>query len=77
MLVVKVLPKGQITLPQKIRKMMRIREGDMLLLDTDGEQAILKKAKTIFDFKGSLPNPGMSVEALREKAVSGAADEGT
>lgn len=75
MIAVKVLPKGQITLPKKIRQMLRIQEGDTLLLDTDGEQAILKKGKTIFDFKGSLPNLGMSVDELREKGISGGVDE--
>ena len=75
MIAVKVRPKGQITLPKKIRQMLRIQEGDTLLLDTDGEQAILKKGKTIFDFKGSLPNLGMSVDELREKGISGGVDE--
>ena len=75
MIAVKVLPKGQITLPKKIRQMLQIQEGDTLLLDTDGKQAILKKGKTIFDFKGSLPSLGMSVNELREKGISGGVDE--
>jgi AbrB family looped-hinge helix DNA binding protein len=77
MIAVKVLPKGQITLPKKIRQMLQIQEGDTLLLDTDGKQAILKKGKTIFDFKGSLPSLGMSVDELREKGISGGVDEET
>jgi len=77
MIVVKVLPKGQITLPKKIRQMLQIQEGDTLLLDTDGKQAILKKGKTIFDFKGSLPSLGMSVDELREKGISGGVDKET
>ncbi len=67
---VKVLPKGQITLPKEIRQKMDIREGDMLLLDMDGSRATIKKGKTIFDFKGTLPNLGMSIGKLREKAVA-------
>ncbi len=67
---VKVLPKGQITLPKEIRQKMDIREGDMLLLDMDGSRATIKKGKTIFDFKGTLPNLGMSIDKLREKAVA-------
>jgi len=77
MIAVKVLPKGQITLPKKIRQMLQIQEGDTLLLDTDGKQAILKKGKTIFDFKGSLPSLGMSVDELREKGISGGVDKET
>ena len=68
---VKVLPKGQITLPKEIRQKLDIREGDTLLLDTDGLQATIKKGKTLFDFKGTLPNLGMSTDEIREKAVAG------
>ncbi|MHB1012648.1 MAG: AbrB/MazE/SpoVT family DNA-binding domain-containing protein [Desulfobacteria bacterium] len=68
---VKVLPKGQITLPKEIRQMLGIREGDTLLMDTDGSRATIKKGKTIFDFKGALPNLGMSIDKIREKAVAG------
>ena len=68
---VKVLTKGQITLPKEIRQKLDIREGDTLLLDTDGLQATIKKGKTLFDFKGTLPNLGMSIDEIREKAVAG------
>ncbi len=68
---VKVLPKGQITLPKEIRRRLDIREGDTLLLDTDGSLATIRKGKTIFDFRGALPNLGMSVDKIREKAVAG------
>jgi AbrB family looped-hinge helix DNA binding protein len=68
---VKVLPKGQITLPKEIRQRLDIREGDTLLLDTDGAQATIKKGKTIFDFRGALPDLGMSIDKIREKAVAG------
>jgi len=73
---VKVLPKGQITLPKEIRKKLDIREGDTLLMDTDGLRATIKKGKTLFDFKGTLPNLGMSIDEIREKAVaSGVGDD--
>jgi len=68
---VKVLPKGQITLPKEIRQKLGIREADTLLLETDGSRATIKKGKTIFDFKGTLPNLGMSIDKIREKAVAG------
>ena len=68
---VKVLPKGQITLPKEIRRKLDIREGDTLLMDTDGLRATIKKGKTLIDFKGTLPNLGMSIDEIREKAVAG------
>jgi AbrB family looped-hinge helix DNA binding protein len=70
MLAVKVLPKGQITLPKEVRQKLHIQVGDTLLMDSDGEQVIFWKGKTIFDFKGVLPNLGMSIDEIREKAVA-------
>jgi AbrB family looped-hinge helix DNA binding protein len=70
MLAVKVLPKGQITLPKEVRQKLHIQVGDTLLMDSDGEQVTFRKGKTIFDFKGVLPNLGMSIDEIREKAVA-------
>jgi AbrB family looped-hinge helix DNA binding protein len=72
---VKVLPKGQITLPKNVRKSLTIEVGDTLILEEKKGQVILKKGKTIFDYLGVLPNLGMSVEKTREKAVQEAAKE--
>lgn len=75
MQVVKVLPKGQITLPKEVREKLDIKEGDTLILKkTDGE-IILIKGKTIFDYAGTLPNLGMSIEKIREKAIEEAAKD--
>jgi len=72
---VKVLPKGQITLPKQVRKKLKIGVGDRLLIEEDEEKIVLKKGKTIFDYIGSLPGLGMSTEKMREKAVAEAAKE--
>ena len=69
MKVVKVLSKGQITLPKKIRESLHIKEGDTLLIEKKGGDIILKKGKTIFDYAGTLPNLGISIEEMREKAI--------
>ena len=50
---VKVLSKGQITLPRDIRKKMEIKTGDMLLLEEKDRQVVIKKGKTIFDYIGA------------------------
>lgn len=72
---VKVLSKGQITLPKDVRKKLGIKEGDALLLDEDDEKIVLKKGKTIFDYSGTLPNLGISIEEMREKAIEEVAKE--
>jgi AbrB family looped-hinge helix DNA binding protein len=71
MLAVKVLPKGQITLPKEVRQKLHIEVGDTLLLDADGEQVFFRRGKTIFDFKGVLPSMGMSIDEIREKGIAG------
>ena len=72
---VKILPKGQITLPNEIRKSMDIKEGDTLLIEKTGEEIVMKKGKTIFDYIGILPNNGLSIEEMREKAIDEAVKE--
>ena len=67
--VIKILRKGQITLPKDIRKSLDIKEGDILLIERAGEGIVMKKGKTIFDFVGILPNKGLSLEEMREKAI--------
>ena len=71
MLAVKVLPKGQITLPKEMRQKLHIEVGDTLLMDADGEQFFFRKGKTIFDFKGVLPSMGMTINEIREKGIAG------
>jgi len=74
---VKVLPKGQITLPKEIRESLQIREGDTLVVEPAGDRIVLKKGKTIFDFVGVLPNRGLTIAEIREKAVAaGVAEDG-
>ena len=75
MQVVKVLPKGQITLPKRIREILDIKEGDTLVLESHDSEIVLKKGKTIYDFAGTLPDLGMTIEEMREKAVEEAVKE--
>lgn len=70
MLAVKVLPKGQITLPKEVRQQLNIQVGDTLLMDADSEQFVVRKGKNIFDFKGVLPSKGMTIDEIREKAIA-------
>jgi len=72
---VKVLPKGQITLPKKIRQHLHINVGDALIIEEEKDRIVIKKGKTIYDFTGTLPDLGMSVEEMIEKATEEAAKE--
>lgn len=72
---VKVLPKGQITLPREIRKKLAIKEGDMLIIDQADGDIILRKGKTIHDYIGFLPRPAVSIEEIIERATEEAVKE--
>ena len=72
---VKILPKGRITLPKEVREDMGLRVGDTLLLEESRGEIVLKKGKTIFDYAGVLPNLGMTIEEMRERAIEKAARE--
>jgi len=70
-IVVKVLPKGQITLPKKVREELGIEEGDVLILERKKDRVELKKAKTIRDFYGFLK----SKKAVNRREIDKAIEE--
>ncbi|MGR3302501.1 MAG: AbrB/MazE/SpoVT family DNA-binding domain-containing protein [Candidatus Scalindua sp.] len=72
---VKVLPKGQITIPKEVRKHMGIKVGDTLVMEEAEDKVVLKKGKTIFDYVGTLPDLGMSIKEMRKKAIKEAAKD--
>ena len=72
---VKVLPKGQITIPKNIRLHLGINVGDALVIEEEKDRIVIKKGKTIYDFAGTLPDLGISVEEMIEKATEEVAKE--
>jgi AbrB family looped-hinge helix DNA binding protein len=72
---VKVLPKWQITIPKKVRQKLKIRVGDTMVIEEKEGDIVLKKGKTIFDYAQSLPNLGMTVAEIRERAAAEVAHE--
>ena len=44
---IKLSEKGQISIPKEIRKDMRLKKGDKLVLMTKGEQLIVQKADVL------------------------------
>jgi AbrB family looped-hinge helix DNA binding protein len=67
---VKVLPKWQITIPKKVREKLKIHVGDTIVVEEREGEIVLKKGKTIFDYTQSLPNLGITVDEVREKAAA-------
>ena len=72
---IKVLPKWQITIPKKLREKLKIRVGDTVIMEEREGEIVLKKGKTIYDYAESLPNMGMTVDEIREKAAAEVARE--
>jgi len=72
---VKVLPKWQITIPKRVREKLKIRVGDTIVVEEREGEIVLKKGKTIFDYAQSLPDLGMTVDEIREKAIARVAHE--
>jgi AbrB family looped-hinge helix DNA binding protein len=72
---VKVLPKWQITIPKRVREKLKIRVGDTIVVEEREGEIVMKKGKTIFDYAQSLPDLGMTVDEIREKAIAGVAHE--
>ena len=72
---VKVLPKWQITIPKGVREKLKIRVGDTIVVEEREGEIVLKKGKTIYDYAQSLPDLGMTVDEIREKAIAGVAHE--
>ena len=68
---VKVLPKWQITIPKRVREKLKIRVGDTIVVEERKGEIVLKKGKTIYDYAQSLPDLGMTVDEIREKAMPG------
>ena len=56
MKVVKVLPKGQITLPKEIRKSLHIKEGDTLVIEKKIAILFLRKVKPYLIILASCPS---------------------
>jgi AbrB family looped-hinge helix DNA binding protein len=72
---VKILPKWQITIPKRVREKLKIRVGDTVVVEEREGEVVLRKGKTIFDYAESLPNLGMNIDEVREKAATEVARE--
>lgn len=69
-MIVKVGPRGQITIPKVLRESLGVKPGDSVVLTKiDDEVKLRPVTETIFDLVGSIPVDGpQDFDELREKA---------
>lgn len=71
MLNVRVNPKGQVTLPREIRRKLKIKAGDQMMVILDGEQIVFKPiTHTLLDLRGRIRVSGkQDFDAVRQRAM--------
>ena len=66
--------KGQITIPNAVRKALRLEEGNRVLFRVDGDRAILARTADLLSLAGSIPVPaekrGAAWSVVRDEAHS-------
>jgi len=70
-----ISPKGQITLPARMRRRLKLKPGDTLVIEETGRGVQLRKGATILDFAGTVPSRGLTPERAREAAARKIAHE--
>jgi AbrB family looped-hinge helix DNA binding protein len=50
----KITSKGQVTIPKRIREELRLKPKDSILFIKQGNNIVIKPAKTLLDLKGSI-----------------------
>ena len=66
----KITSKGQITLPKKVRDILHLREGGMVVFEQEDDKIVIKSAQSLLDYKGYLKGRAKhaDLDAVRETA---------
>ncbi len=66
----KITSKGQITLPKKVRDLLHLREGGVVVFEQEEGKIVIKPAQSLLDYKGYLRGRAKpaDVETVREAA---------
>lgn len=66
----KITSKGQITLPKKVRDLLRLREGGVVVFEQEEDRIVIKPAQSLLDYKGYLRGRARPADAetVREAA---------
>ncbi len=67
--VVKLSSKGQIVIPAKLRKELKLSKGDKLLLERRGDAIVLKPMVKLSDLRGvdKIERASEEIEEIREE----------
>jgi AbrB family looped-hinge helix DNA binding protein len=76
-MLLKVNPRGQITLPKFIRSAMNLEFGDSILLTQRDDEIVLRMVpETLYDLRGSVPVDGVQdFNAVIEEAKQQMAED--
>jgi len=66
----KITSKGQITLPKKVRDILHLREGGVVVFEQENNTFVIKPAESLLDYKGYLRGRAKhaDVDIVREAA---------
>ena len=66
----KITSKGQITLPKKVRDILHLHEGGVVVFEQNNDTFVIKPAESLLDYKGFLKGRSKSsdVDHVRETA---------
>jgi AbrB family looped-hinge helix DNA binding protein len=66
----KITSKGQITLPKKVRDLLHLREGGVIVFEQEDDKIVIKPAESLLDYKGYLRGRAKvaDTETVREAA---------
>jgi antitoxin PrlF len=68
----KITSKGQITLPKKVRDLLHLREGGVVIFEQEADKIVIKPAQSLLDYQGYLKGRAKAadVDTIREAARS-------
>lgn len=66
----KITSKGQITLPKKVRDILHLREGGVVVFEQKNDSFVIKPAESLLDYKGYLKDRAGHAAVGRKYSVS-------
>lgn len=75
--VAKVSSKGQITLPKKVRRLLNVDTGSVVIFETEEDKVFLRSAKTLSEYRGALKGrvPPADFDKIRAAAKKHVAEK--